>query len=223
MKYRFRYLLFMLVVTLCSLHSAAEETPNDTVYFYDTWQQMLYMEPMGMAVNPPLYAITPYEVYFDSGDIELDQLMEKQHLAISIGDSIWLISSHILKEHFKGDVKNLSGFVPVFFNEKVAYLTYNSVSLKDILFGNYYQEDENRYRMDFYYIDFINRVVKKVTPSYLSELLEDYHNLQMRYEGMKDYKKQHIIQDYFYKFVDQATQDFMRPYILDLVESDSLD
>jgi hypothetical protein len=56
-----------------------------------------------------------------------------------------------------------------------------------------------------------------VTHSYLSELLSEYHDLQMRYEGMKDYKKREIIEDYFYKFIDRATEDIMRPYILDLV------
>ena len=213
----------MVAVTLCSLHCVADETtPNDTVYFYDTWQQMLFQEPMGYIVNPPLAAISPYEIYFDSGDPELDELMEKEHLAMTLGDSIWLISSHALKKSFKGDVKNLNGYVPVFFNEKVAYLTANSLTLKDVLFGSYTQDGEFSYKADFYYIDFINREVRKVTHSYLSELLEDYHNLQMRYEGMKDYKKQYIIEDYFYKFVDQATQDILRPYILDLVESDPI-
>ena len=79
--------------------------------------------------------------------------------------------------------------------------------------------NDNKYTCDdFYYIDFINRVVKKVTPSYLSELLEDYHNLQMRYEGMKDYKKREIIEDYFLKYIDRASSDVMRPDILDIVD-----
>ena len=40
----------------------------------------------------------------------------------------------------------------------------------------------------------------------------------MRYEGMKDYKKQEIIEDYFFRFIDRASSDVMRPYILDLVD-----
>ena len=47
--------------------------------------------------------------------------------------------------------------------------------------------------------------------------MTDYHDLKVRYEGMKDYKKRYIIEDYFYKYIDRASQDFMRPYILDLV------
>ena len=49
---------------------------------------------------------------------------------------------------------------------------------------------------------------------------EDYHDLQVRYEGMKDYKKPEIIEDYFYKYIDRVTGDFMKPYILDLVADD---
>ena len=133
------------------------------------------------------------------------------------------MSSQYLKKNFKGDAKSLEGFVPVYFNEKTAFLTFQSMSLRDILFGKSLNDEETKYTVEFYYIDFVKREVRKVTPSYLSELLEDYHDLQMRYEGMKDYKKQYIIQDYFYKYVDRATRDFMRPYILDLVENISVE
>ena len=60
--------------------------------------------------------------------------------------------------------------------------------------------------------------MRRVNSDYLSELLEDYHDLQMRYEGMKDYKKDYIIEDYFFKYIDRASEDFMHPNILDLVE-----
>ena len=40
----------------------------------------------------------------------------------------------------------------------------------------------------------------------------------MRYEGMKDYKKRPIIEDFFFQFVDRATEDLMRPFILDLTD-----
>ena len=71
--------------------------------------------------------------------------------------------------------------------------------------------------VDYYYIDFQNKEVIKITPSSLSELLEDYHDLQMRYEGMKDYKKRDIMMDYFFKYIDRAQQDCMKPYILDVM------
>ena len=218
MKYGLRYLFIIVAMTLFSLHSAADESmPNDTVYFYNSWQQMLDLEPMAYFVNPSLYAVMPHEIYFDTGDQGLDRMIEEEHLAISVGDSIWLASTTFLKQHFKGDTKNLSGFVPVFFNDKVAYLVAQGpISVKDVLFGS--SDEVEQYSVDYYYIDFQNRKIKRITSEYLSELLEDYHDLQMRYEGMKDYKKRYIIEDYFFKYIDRATNDFMHPNILDVAD-----
>ena len=92
------------------------------------------------------------------------------------------------------------------------------MGLKEILFGDTGDEADYSKAASFYYIDFFNRKVLKVNPSVLSELLTDYHDLKMRYEGMRDYKKREIIEDYFYKYVDRASQDVMRPNILDLVK-----
>ena len=75
--------------------------------------------------------------------------------------------------------------------------------------------------IDYYYIDFVNYKVRRVNPTVLSELLRDYHDLLMRYESMKDYKKRNIIEDYFFKYIKRATDDFMHPDILDLVKDDA--
>ena len=91
------------------------------------------------------------------------------------------------------------------------------MSVVDFLFGESESSGVNDGRKEYYYIDFLNRKVLRVTPKVLSGLLEDYHDLQMRYEGMKDYKKSEIIEDYFLKFIERASNDIMRPYILDLV------
>jgi hypothetical protein len=76
-------------------------------------------------------------------------------------------------------------------------------------------ESEN---IDYYYIDFKYKNVKKVTHNYLSKLLEDYHDLKVRYEGMKDYKKRNIIEYFFIEYVNRATQDYMRPSITEYIE-----
>ena len=209
----------IVTVTWGAMHCAADETtPNDTIFFYNSWQQVVDMDPMAFIVNPSLYAETPYEVYFDTGDAELDEMIEKDHLALSVGDTLWLVSSKFLKKHFKGDTKNLNGFVPMFFNDKVAYIVAQGpVSVKDVLFGDT-GTDGLTYNFDYYYIDFLNRKINRVTSEYLSELLEDYHDLKMRYEGMKDYKKRHIIEDFFLKYIDRATTDVMHPYIVDIAD-----
>ncbi len=208
-------------MVMCSLHCfAVEPAEHDTVYFYDTWEQMFDLQPVAMVVDPYIETFTPYEVYIITGDESINEMLLDDHLAISLGDSTMLISSKYLKNNFKGSVRDLRGFIPVFFNEKVAFITYNAnMGVKEILFGNNwsFEDGEAVFKSEKYYIDFLNRRVERVTPSYLSSLLQDYHDLQMRYEGMKDYKKQYIIEDYFFKFIDRATEDIMRPYILDLL------
>jgi hypothetical protein len=209
-----------LLVTMGALNSAAAvAVEHDTVYFYNTWEEMMCLEPEALFVDPFIDIYTPYEIYVDAGDEDINEMIRESHLAISIGDSIWLVNSDFLKKEFKGDTRSLSDFVPIFFNDKTAYIVYpSSLSVKDV-FLNYPGGDMNyAYTVDYYYIDFEKRTLRKVTHNYLSELLEDYHDLQMRYEGMKDYKKFYVIEDYFFKFLERVDQDFMRPYILDLVK-----
>ncbi len=217
MKNWIRYAL-MVVLAAVSLRAAADDTaPIDTVYFYDTWEQMMDMSPVAMLIDPYIETLTPYEVYITTGDEQLNELIANEHLAVTLGDSIWLISSQALRKYFKGDVRKLHGYVPVFFNEKVAFATYAGLSVKSVLWGDNGGDGSFEDAVDYYYFDFLNRKVLKVTPETLIDLLEDYHDLQMRYEGMRDYKKRPIIKEYFYRYVDRATRDFMRPYILDLV------
>ena len=219
MKHWTRLIALAAMLWVAGHAMANDDVPRDTVYFYDTWEQMLYMTPEAMIVDPYIAAYTPYQVAIETPDDDLNDVIYKSHIAATLGDSIWLINCRYLKREFKGDAKKLSEFAPVFFNDKVAFVAYvgagDHISLKNVLFGDWVDVDYDEV-VDYYYIDFVNRKVRKVTPETLSELLEDYHDLQMRYKGMKDYKKNEIIKDYFMKFVDRATQDVMKPYILDI-------
>lgn len=208
----------LVAVAITTFHTAAQTEPHDTVYFYETWEQIMEQAPCAAIEDPWIDPITPYEVIIEVDDERLNNKIWDNAIAATLGDSIWLINSEYLKREFKGDAKRLNAFIPFFFNDKVAYAVYNGgFSVKDILFGM--TDGEYDAGMDYYYIDFENRKVIKVTSSSLVDLLEDYHDLQMRYEGMKDYKKQPIIEDYFFKYIDRVTSDVMRPYILDLMGS----
>lgn len=213
----YRYIFIALVALAPFWSLAAKDVPADTVYFYDTWEDVFTMTPAGVVVDPVIEDYTPYQVEISTGLSELDERINKTHMAAAIGDSIWLVNSHYLKKNFKGDTKKLSNYIPLFFNEKMAFVTFVpfGFSWSYFLMGMDVKFDDNA---DFYYLDFMNRRVIKITPESLSVLLEDYHDLKMRYEGMKDYKKRYIIEDYFYKYIDRATDDIMRPYIIDLVD-----
>lgn len=218
MKTCLKYLMAIMIVASCAFHCAADANPIDTVYIYNSWEQMLYREPMAMLVNPEIIAFSPFSVSILTDNEEvLKKVSEEGHAAISIGDSIWLANSDYIKQDFKGDVKGFEGYVPLFFTEKVAYLTYPAeLSVKEILFGESgYDEDRP---VDYYNIDFEKMIVKRVTHKHLSELLQDYHDLQMRYEGMKDYKKNEIIEYFYFQYLERVTEDLFKPYIVDLVD-----
>ena len=213
-----KYILATFALAVASFHShAVAGEVLDTVYFYQSWEQMMYFQPVAMLINPYIEAYTPFEVHIYSDDQQVNRhLAETGFIAVSLGDSIWLANSEYIKDNFNGDVGQFDGLVPLFYDEKTAFLTNpGKLSVKNILFG---ETDEDDYNVDYFYIDFQKRKVKRVTHKYLSQLLEDYHDLQMRYEGRKDYKKHEIIEDYFFKYIDRVSQDVLKPYLLDIVE-----
>ena len=208
MKTNLKYLLSIITVALSALCGhATGSLPQDTVYFYQTWEQMLNSEPVSMYVSDTEISPNSCAIDFYFEDEKVDYLVNREFLAATVGDSVWFVNPKFLADRFNGDVTRLTGYVPVFFNEKVAFIAAN-------------QGTKSNYKTDFFYIDFLNRRVVKVDHKSLTELLGDYHDLLMRYESFKDYKNKEIIQDYFYKFIDRASQDVMRPDILDLVDDD---
>lgn len=220
MKNLWRYII-LAIVAISPFHAiAVDEEPHDTVYFYNTWEEIFFEKPAIGLVDPYIYLLTPYQIAVETGSDDVDFAINKRHIAATLGDSIWLINSQYLKRDFKGDTKKLSDFMPFFFSDRVAYVMYvgenENLNWKNIIFGDRMEIDFDDI-VDYYYIDFQNKEVIKITPSSLSELLEDYHDLQMRYEGMKDYKKRDIMMDYFFKYIDRAQQDCMKPYILDVM------
>lgn len=219
MKTCLRYILIMMVLASSCSMSAVAKTPElkDTVYFYQTWQQVFDLTPVVMLVDPyiEISSLLSIRIMTDD-DAAIDKLKENGFIAVSLGDSIWYANSNYLKNMFKCDSRAFDDLVPLFYNRKLAYVTcLGEPSFKDVLFA---RDDEVIYPVDYYYIDFNNKRIRRVTHQYLSELLEDYHDLQMRYEGMKDYKKRYIIEDYFFKYIERATDDFLRPEILDIVK-----
>ena len=210
-----------LLAMISSLQALAVEEANDTVYLFKTWDQLFAFEPASMLVNPYIYEQSHFQYFFEINDEKMNAVIEDEYIAATLGD-IWFINSQYLKKYYDGDVNHLVGYIPLFFNDKVAYICYGGYPYKNqywkldptLSYGGTYED----FVWHYYYIDFENGKVLKVDHNVLSSLLEDYHDLQMRYEGMKDYKKKEIIEDYFFKFIDRATQDIMRPYILDLVE-----
>lgn len=227
------FILMALALMMCPVsHLAAQEigqeaaslldpdtvaTRNDTVYFYDTWQQMFNMQPAAMFTTPDAEVYSISEIYIRSDRDSLNDIIQNLHIALSVSDSIWLVNCDYLKKQFKVDYKDIQRYNPVFFSDKAAFfMAYTALTLKDLLNGDI---DDTSYQstVAYYYIDFKNRKIDRVTHKYMSKLLADYHDLQMRYEGMKDYKKPHVIQEFLFRYIDRASEDVTRPSIPDLI------
>ena len=232
MSMQTRHIAVVLLVAVASLRAVAVEYPHDTVYFYNSWEQMFYQEPVSMLVDPFFVVYSPFQMSFEIDDEKMNYVINSKYMFAALGDSIVYINSSYLKHCFDGDVNLLAGYIPLMFNDKVAYFIFGGYPYRDAFEEYHYYNGRYTYTMAriaqertlvqitwyFYYIDFEHRKVLKVNHNVLSDLLKDYHDLQMRYEGMKDYKKNEIIEDYFFRYIDRATSDVMHPYILDLVD-----
>lgn len=213
-------IMMLVALATTSFHVVAQSEPHDTVYFFKTWNQMLKLKPKVMVIDPVIQQNSHDEFEFIAVDPKLTQTMANKYIAARIGDGDWLINSEYLKMCFEGDVRRLNGYIPLFFNDKMAFAVRAAicgwpVPASDIIFYGAEDEGEPFYRPYFYYLDFARGKVTLVTQSSLAGLLEDYHDLKMRYEGMRDYKNPEIIEDYFYRYIDRISQDDSRPRILD--------
>ena len=209
MKLILRYIALLTVAVAFSQTVTAQEAEaehRDTIYFFETWEQMLMNTPASIYDFPDELPPEPDEIHFHLEDDSLAHFVNDKYMAAALGDSIWYINTRYLKDKFNLGTLTKQGYLTLFFNEKVAYL---------LVFYIYPYEG---YDVFYYYLDFQNRKVLEVDQKVLSALLEDYPDLQMRYEGMKYNKKTDIIIDYFLKFIDRASTDVLRPDILDLVD-----
>jgi hypothetical protein len=207
MKLIFRHIaLLALAVVFSQAVTAQEAEHRDTIYFFETWEQMLMNRPVRVIDFPDDLPPEPDEIHFHLEGDSLAHFVNDKYMAAALGDSIWYINSRYLKDRFNLGTMSKQGYLSLFFNEKVAYLFV------------YYYYSYDGYDTFYYYLDFQNRKVLEVDQKVLRGLLKDYHDLQMRYEGMKDNKKPDIIEDYFLKFIDRASTDAMRPDILDMVD-----
>lgn len=216
--------LTVLALMMCPVNCFADEpidkdsapVVSDTLRFYDTWEQMIKNKPAATLTSPDVEIYSLYEIYVWTDNDSASDMINRQHIAFSIGDSIWMLNSEYLKNNFKGDFMYFEKYIPVFFTDKAAFVNVMApVTVKDLISGG--DGGEGTFTSAYYFIDFTNRKVERVTHSYMSALLKDYHDLQMRYEGMKDYKKPYMIEEYLFQYINRASQDVMLPTIVDLM------
>lgn len=207
-----RHTLLLLLLASASFGALALDEPQDTVYFYTSWRQLMDATPDTMIVDAMIDVYSPYELYFETDNKKVNKRIKKEYIAASLSDSVCLVNSNYLKGNFKGDSKKLHGYVPLFFNETVAYAV-----AEECIYAELGDVGLNVITTFNYYIDFQRRKVFRIDDKKLSILLADYPNLKMSFEGMVERKKTSVINHFFFRYVDRATDDLTRPEILELV------
>ncbi len=216
-----KYILISLAL-LSSLWGAAQEyhARHDSIWVYNSWESMMDQWPDTLIVNPEVNLYTPYDIDFDAFDDDANRMLETQTVALSLGDSLWLVNSRYLKKNFSGDIKKMDNYVPLLFNAKMAFIecvpsyTDFGTALLGSFFGMYVGDPFND-PPELYWINFENRKVEKVTHKNLPRIMEFYPDLQRRYEAMANRKDREVIKYFFYDFVRRAERDPSYPYLLD--------
>lgn len=218
--------LIAFFVILCAgfslLRAQGYSARHDSVWVYNSWESIYYQYPDTLIINPDIEAYTPYNFTFDSHRRSVNEMLEKRTVAVAIGDTTWLVNSKYLRDHFKGDVKKMEDYVPLYFNSKLAFATCVG---KPTYFGKLLGSllgDPDLFDADplvdtpyLFWINFEDRRVKRVNHEVLSELLSSYRNLQWRYEATVGYKNRDVIEYYFMEFVRTAERDPAYPELID--------
>ena len=133
-----------------------------------------------------------------------------------------MINTSWLQQNFKGDCNKMDFWAPLYFTAKIAYVEWRyyrastGMTILGALLGDdtLFDPDPDDTQGDIYIIDFDAAEVYKLDHKRMSKLLEPYHDLKVRYEGMKDFKKQYIIRYFFMEYVNRLNDDPSVPYLL---------
>lgn len=196
---------------------------HDTVYVYESWESIFDQTPDAMLLNPMIDYYTPFIIDFNVPNEQNNETLHNETVALTVGDSIWLVNTSWLQQNFKGDCKKMDFWAPLYFSAKIAFVEWKSyrastgMTILGALLGDetlFYSDPEDT-DGDYYMIDFENAEVYKIDHKRLSVLLKPYRDLKIRYEGMKDYKKRYMIKYFFLEYVNRLNDDPSVPYLLD--------
>lgn len=217
--------ILLIIIIAITMRVVAQEyrVRHDSVWVYNSWESIMEQQPDTLILNPDISAWTPYDIEFDTGDKNANKMLKKQTVAVAIGDTTWLISTHWLKNNFKGDAKKMDDYTLLFFNAKLAFVqcipshTSIGMTLLGSLLGDpeLFSDDPYNNPADFYWLDFENKRVEKIDHKTLSRLLSVYPDLQRRFEQMADYKERYMVQSFFLDFVNRAERDPNYPFLIE--------
>lgn len=226
-----KHLLSIVLLTFSTLVMDAKgDWDVDTVFLYNSWESIAYQSPDTFLLEPDITVRSPFDFEIKS-QIERDKATNKMikntTICAEMDSNMWVINSKWIKDHFNGDGRSFSRYVPFFFNEKIAFVQFrrneptvggallnllvDGVLMVDtgVGLGDGYNGESPKY----YVLDFATHRVEEVDKKYLMSLLGAYPDLLRRYEMMNYNNSTDIINEYFIEYVHRITDDPEVPYI----------
>mgnify|MGYP007069841332 CR=1 FL=1 len=197
-----KILIYCLLLTYALMARATDD--QDSLYVYASLADVIEGVHSAVVVDPIIEAESPWEVYFGCDNPKIDKMITYEAVAVALGDSVWMLNTRYLNRYFRGSWGTISGYVPMLFNDKVLMFEYATLT-RDV-FGNV-MDDPANITPDLYWVDLEDKAVYYINNKTLSVLLERYHDLQMRYDGMKDRKKRRVINYFLNELIERMDND----------------
>jgi len=214
MKRTFLILASILMCIACA--SAQSESQykvrHDSLHVYLSWESMFDGVADTIIMNPEFDAVTPYNIEFDCIKKDLNKLVKNEAVAVAVGDTLWFVNSNWIKKNFEGPCKKMKNYVPLYFSAKVAFVQWAGFTVPEFFVNRsnieMFLDDPH-----LYILDFDNATVEQVTSDKLIDLLDMYPDLKRRYQMMRDYDEEYMIDDFFLQYVERLSQDPSVPFL----------
>ncbi len=215
-----RKLLFIIMIVV-AVRALADGTVTDSLTVYSSWDAVFDCRPDTVLHRVDVNVYTPYDFKITPRGKEMKKMLKQEAQVVTLGDSLWLVSSDYLKREFKGDCKHFSRFVPLYFSPGIAFVQWQRGDptvggmLLNALVGGLFGVDAGVGMSDYYYgrvapfyhLDFEHKRVEKVDYDYLIKLLEDFPDLRRRFEQMRDCREQYMVNEFFLEYVELVSRD----------------
>lgn len=225
MKLKLAILLALMFTDSLAAIAATAETRHDTVQIYNSWQAIFSHNPDTVAINPRIKANSPFDFKIEPEDKAMRKMMRELTVAVTVGDTLWLISSDWIKRNFHGDCGAFSRFMPLYFSNKIAFVQFRRnratvggymlnglvTGLTGMDMGVGMGDGYNGRPPKFYLLDFASRQVRKVDKKLLLELLERYPDMKRGYQWGKHADETYMVNEYFMLYAERLSQDAMSP------------
>lgn len=207
--------------------SRKHDQGTDTLMVYNSWKSVFLDGPDTVAINPNVEIYSPFQYKFKPTEKDrkpLSKMIDKQAVAVAIGDSVWLVNSKYLRDSLAGPYnKYFEDYLPLYFNEKIIFFQYLATEISYLIAEidnfdglEYYVGVGRSSVLDFgagvadvvhFVIDIDSKTVYLVDRDYLLFLLERYPDMKRRFEMMQGQNEFYLINQFFWDYVDRLDRE----------------